>query len=274
MIFHLRIFCAQLSRAQWGGIGMLCLLFMFVLFEKLLIQGSTSAQNLNLVFSAPVEGMPLGTDHLGRSNSARLADAILNSLMMAGLCVTTAVVTGLLTGVWAGWKGGWADRVLSVWVNIVMALPGLVIVLLFGAIFPGSFVLLFIAISITMWADFFRVIRSRTMIAVRSDAFESSRLFGFGPWYLFRRHIWPVMKNDVYTLSCFGAGNAVLALAALGFLYVGLKPPRAELGMMMVELFRYYHQAFWVLIQPIVVVSMIILSCHLLSQGKNSEELV
>ncbi|CAM3649756.1 Glutathione transport system permease protein GsiD [Vibrio aerogenes CECT 7868] len=274
MIARISLLCSPLSRAQWGGIGMLCSLLVFVLFEKLLIQGSTSEQHLDLVFSAPVDGMPLGADHLGRSNSARLADAILNSLMMAVLCVSTAVVTGLFTGVWAGWKGGWVDRGFSVLVNIVMALPGLVIVLLFGAIFPGSFVLLFIAISITMWADFFRVIRSRTMLAVRSDAFESSCLFGFGPWYLFRRHIWPVMKTDVYTLSCFGAGNAVLALAALGFLYVGLKPPKAELGMMMVELFRYYHQAFWVLIQPIIVVSVIILSCHLLSQGKHAEEFV
>ncbi|ASA54863.1 ABC transporter permease [Vibrio gazogenes] len=256
----------KLYRTQWIGLSILTILLAFVLIEKLWFKGDIARQQLELTFAEPNWHDILGTDHYGRSNAARLADAIMNSLLMAGLCVTTASLLGTISGVWAGWQKGWVDRIFSLLVNIVMALPGLVLVLLFGAIFPGSFFLLFIAISITMWADYFRVIRSETQAAVLSDAFESSRLFGFSRWYLFRRHIWPEIRNDVYTLSCFGAGHAILSLAALGFLYVGLRPPHAELGMMMVELFRYYDQGFWVLLQPIVVVSLLIFSFHLLAQ--------
>jgi peptide/nickel transport system permease protein len=257
----------NVSRSRLLGLVILAGLVIFVIVEKWVIQGNIAQQHLDHIFTLPSWDEPLGTDQYGRSNSARLADAIFNSLCMAVLCVGTSSTLGIVTGVWAGWKKGWFDRFFSVWVNIVMALPGLILVLMFAAILPGSFFFYFVAISITMWADYYRVIRSRTRVIVASEAFESSRLFGFGSWYLFRRHLWPDIRADVYTLSCFGAGNAILALAALGFLYVGLRPPQAELGMMMVELFRYYHQAFWVLLQPIVAVSMMIVSFHLLSRG-------
>ncbi|MGR5542882.1 ABC transporter permease, partial [Vibrio campbellii] len=67
------------------------------------------------------------------------------------------------------------------------------------------------------------------------------------------------------TLACFGAGNSVLALASIGFVYVGLKPPHAELGLMMVELFPYYSDAAWVLLQPLFAVVLLVLSFHLIA---------
>ncbi|BCL70486.1 dipeptide transport system permease protein DppC [Vibrio nigripulchritudo ATCC 27043] len=258
------------TRSQQFGLFLISLLFVFVLAENLLFSSDPYKQNLALAFSAPDWAEPLGRDHYGRSNIARLSDAIQTSFFMAITCVLTSAIMGLAAGILAGWKGGWWDKTLSWLVNLVLAMPGLILVLLFGAIVPGSFWILYLAISLILWVEYFRVVRSRVMSLVVSPEVEASQLYGFSDFYIFKRHLWPELKRDIYTLACFGAGNSILTLASIGFLYVGLKPPEAELGLMMVELFRYYQQAPWVLAQPIVVVFLLVMGFHLLAKGDKS----
>ncbi|EKO3481004.1 ABC transporter permease [Vibrio fluvialis] len=260
----------QFSRSQWAGMSILAALVVFAAFEALIYRGDPAQQSLAQAFASPSWQEPLGRDHYGRSNYARLASAVSTSLLMAVVSVVTSAALGLLAGVTAAWKGGWWDKSLSWLVNMLLAMPGLILVLLFGAMVPGSFLILYLAISLMLWVEYFRVVRSRTLSLLRSPEIEASRLYGFGVWYQFKRHLWPELRTDLFTLGCFGAGNAILALASIGFLYVGLKPPAAELGLMMVELFRYYQQAPWVLVQPIAVVFLLVMSFHLLARGKQA----
>lgn len=254
---------------QYWGVLLIGLALAVVVIGKLFNQ-DPAIQNLSLAFSTPDWQEPLGRDHFGRSNLARLSDAIFTSLLLAGISVLTSASLGTFAGVVSGWKRGWWDRAFSFLMNIILAMPGLILVLLFAALIPGSFTILYIAIALILWVEFFRVTRNRTMSVIRSPEVEASILYGFGNWYVFKRHIWPHCKKDVFTLSCFGAGNTILALASLGFLHVGLKPPEAELGLMMVELFRYYHVAPWVLIQPLISVFVLVLGFHLLANGEQS----
>ena len=258
----------NLTKPQWLGLIIFATLLSVVILERTFYQGDIATQNLDLAFTTPSAEEPLGRDHFGRSNLARLSHAITTSLSMALVSITTAALLGTSMGVIAGWKQGWWDRIFSFNVNMILAMPGLILVLLFAAMVPGSFLILYIAISLMLWVDFFRVSRNRTLSLIKSPAVEASRLYGFNHWYIFKRHLWPDCRNDLFTLFCFGTGNSILALASLGFLHVGLKPPEAELGLMMVELFRYYHQAPWVLLQPVLTVFLLVLSFHLLAQGK------
>ncbi|MCG3722583.1 ABC transporter permease [Vibrio cincinnatiensis] len=260
----------HLSRTQWVGLSILFVLVTLTAIEWLFYQGDPAQQSLSQAFALPSWQEPFGRDHYGRSNYARLSSAIMTSLSMALFSVLTSASLGLLAGVAAAWKGGWWDKSLSWLVNLLLAMPGLILVLLFGAMLPGSFMILYFAISLILWVEYFRVVRSRTLTLLRSPEIEAARLYGFSSWYQFKRHLWPTLRTDLFTLGCFGAGNAILALASIGFLYVGLKPPAAELGLMMVELFRYYHQAPWVLLQPIAVVFLLVMSFHLLARGKHA----
>ncbi|GAM78086.1 dipeptide transport system permease protein dppC [Vibrio ishigakensis] len=113
------------------------------------------------------------------------------------------------------------------------------------------------------------MIRAKTLYLIRQPEVEAAQLFGFGPWHIFKRHLWPSFRKDVFTLACFGAGTSVLALASVGFVYVGLRPPHAELGLMMVELFPYYSDAPWVLLQPLTSVVIMVLGFHLIAGGKS-----
>ncbi|MCE8052035.1 ABC transporter permease [Halomonas daqingensis] len=260
-----RLALPTLNGRQRLGATLLALLLAFAWLVPWLFEADPARQQLTRILQLPTLAEPLGTDHLGRSLLARLASAVRLSLGMALLSVASAAVPGVILGVIAGWRGGWLDRVLGSMADAFLALPGLLLVLLLVAIAPGNFWALYVGISLVLWIEYFRAVRARTRVLVASPQLEASRLLGFGPFYLFRRHLWPELAPQVLTLAAFGAASAILAMAALGFVSVGLRPPTAELGLMMIELLPYYHEAPWAMAQPILVLFVLVLSLNLLA---------
>jgi len=258
----------DLNRGQRGGLFILGGLFAFALLEGLLHSVDPALQQLDNVFAAPSLDDPLGTDQFGRSMLARMGAALRLSMLLSITCVLTSASLGVALGAAAGWRQGLTDRVISFFVNMILALPGLVLILLFAGLAPGSLLMLYIAISLVLWVEYFRVVRAITRTTITAPQMQASRMLGFGWFYCFRRHIWPAIMMPVLTLAAFGAAASILALAAVGFVAVGLRPPTAELGLMMVELFPYYSDAPWVLAQPLLVVFLLVFSLNLLA-GKN-----
>jgi peptide/nickel transport system permease protein len=254
-----------LPAKRLAGIALLVPLAAFAWITPLIFDADPARQDLTRILAVPGAAEPLGTDHLGRSMLARLAAAIRLSLGLALMGVLTAAVPGVLLGVVAGWRSGWADRLLVVLSDAFLALPGLLLVLLLVAIAPGSFWSLYVGISLVLWIEYFRLTRALTRTLVASPQVEASRLLGFSPAYVFRRHLWPELAPMILTVAAFGAATAILAIAALGFVGIGLRPPTAELGLMMTELLPYYHEAPWILLQPIAVVFVLVLGLNLLA---------
>lgn len=260
---------ASLSSSQRVGAGLLTLLVLFAVLEGLLGRGDPALQNLAQRFATPSLADPLGTDPFGRSMLARMGAALRLSLSLSLVCVFTSAFIGVALGVAAGWRQGWVDRVLSFVLNVLLALPGLVLILLVAGLAPGSLLALYVAISLVLWVEYFRVVRAITRQVVASQPMQASRMLGFGWLYCLRRHVWPALRGPVATLAAFGAAGSIMALAALGFVAVGLRPPTAELGLMMVELFPYYSDAPWVLAQPVLAVLLLVLGLNLLA-GKRA----
>ncbi|WP_012069720.1 ABC transporter permease [Marinomonas sp.] len=259
----------KMRSSQWLGLGILLSLLAFSVLGVSLSPYSMSEQNLNAIMEAPSAAHWLGTDQYGRSMLTRMAHAVGLSFALSLMCMLTSSIVGTAFGVWAAWGGKKVDSVLGVVVNILLALPGLVVVLLFAAIVPGSFLMLYLAISLVQWVEYFRVVRAITQGVIQSPARQSSAMMGFGRWYQFKRHIWPAISPSVFTLAAFGGASAILTMASLGFVYVGIQPPLAELGLMTVELFPYYSDAPWLLAQPLVVIALMVFAFHLLA-GKRA----
>ena len=253
------------SVAQKCGAFLLCFLLAFAYLQPYFYTMDEEFQNLNKILQKPTALYWFGTDHFGRDMLSRLASAIRLSFSLILLSVGCSLLFGLLFGILAGYLGGWTDRILTFCSDIIMALPGLLLILLFAAIAPGTFWALYLGISLVMWVEFFRIVRALTQTIAGSAEIQSSRLMGMGFWYCFKRHFFPKLAPVVMTLSAFAAGNAVLALATLGFVNVGLRPPTPELGLMMTELFPYYYEAPWIFLQPVLVVFLLVLSFQLMS---------
>lgn len=259
----------EFKTSQKIGAGLLLSLLIFAVLEGVFHNGLSHVQHLDQAFALPNLQEPLGRDQFGRSMLARMGAALRLSLVLSLTCVATSAALGVLLGVAAGWWQGWVDRLLMFVLNILLALPGLVLILLLAGLAPGSLLMLYLAISLVLWVEYFRVVRALTRTQVQTSAMQASRMLGFGRWYCFWRHIWPALISPVLTLAAFGVANAILALAALGFVSVGMRPPTAELGLMMVELFPYYSDAPWVLAQPVLAVFGLVLSLNLLA-GRRS----
>jgi len=265
---------AQLRRrftyGQRAGIVLLGAIALFALFGPWLVGIDPARQQLVRFLEAPSLAHPLGFDQLGRDMLARLAHGARLSLALAGLSVLSAAIPGTLLGLLAAWRGGWLERVLAAVADAVLALPGLLLVLLLTAFTPGGFWPLYVGISLALWVEYFRVVRAASSILLASGHVEAARLLGFGPLHIARRHLAPELLPRLFTLMRFGFAGAVLAMAALGFVGVGLQPPTPELGVMMIELLPYYSEAPWLIGAPTLLLFLTLLGLLLLAPEREA----
>ncbi|MFC6672358.1 ABC transporter permease [Marinobacterium aestuariivivens] len=233
-----------------------------------LVPGDPYAQSLLDALGAPEAAAPFGYDHLGRSMIQRLAGALRLSLLIALAAVVCAFTFGMLLGVLAAWRGGWIDRVLVLIADSIQALPGLLLVLLVLAMLPVKPLALAVGLGLVLWIEFFRLTRASCRSLVASPGVKASGLLGFGPFYIFRRHLWPEIAPVLLTAGAFGGVTAIMTVAALGFVSVGMRAPTPELGLMMVELLPYWREAPAALLQPVIAIFLVLLGLNLVAGGR------
>ncbi len=221
-------------------------------------------QDLTGTLLAPNTEHWLGTDHLGRDNLARLGEGLRTSVGLALTSALLAVAMGTALGLLAATTGGWVDRALSIGADAVASIPGLLWVLLIAAMAPGQKWALYSGLVLTAWVEFFRLMRSQTRTALLGQPVQAARLLGFGTGYILWWHVLRPSAAMLLRLWAYAVATAVLAIAALGFISVGLRPPQAELGLMMTEALPYYYEAPWLLATPVVALVLMIGSLHAL----------
>jgi peptide/nickel transport system permease protein len=219
-----------------------------------LVLPDPAAQDLGRFLEGPSLAEPLGRDDYGRSVLARVAHATRLSLVLAAACVVTALLLGTVAGVAAAYAGGWVDAVLRSVSEAFVAIPALLVVLLVSALAPGGSIWgLYLGLALAQWVEYFRVVRARAGLVLGSPAVEAAGLLGLGPLHVVRRHLWPDLRPLLTTLAALGMVTSILAMSTLGFVKVGVQPPRAELGLMITESFPFYDVAPWMSLAPIAV---------------------
>ncbi|WEF24860.1 ABC transporter permease [Paracoccus sp. S3-43] len=258
------------TRTQWVGAAILALIVGFALLAPVLFPADPLRQSLRNTLGGPDAASPLGYDHLGRSLTARLAAALRLSLVIAAAAVVTSAVLGVAVGVLAAWRGGWADRLAALIADSFLALPGLLLVLIVSAIVPSTPLAFWIGLTLVLWIEYFRLTRATVSRLIAAPGVQASRLLGFGPVYVFRRHLWPELAPMLMTVAAFGAATAIMMIAALGFVSVGMRPPTPELGLMMVELLPYYREAPMALLTPVLATFLTLLGLNLIAGGRRA----
>lgn len=254
-----------LSRFGWA---MLALLLAFALLAPLVDPVGPFKQSLLKALSGADAAAPFGYDHLGRSIFARLAHALRLSLMLAFAATATAALIGIALGAVASWRGGWIDRALCLLADSVLALPALLMILMMGVILPATALAFWAGLAAVQWIEFFRLTRAAARSHLASPAVEAATLQGFGPLWIFRRILWPEIGPMLRTAMAFGVANAIAAIAALGFVSVGMRAPTPELGLMMVELLPSWREAPFALLQPVLACFLVLLSLNLIAGAR------
>lgn len=212
-------------------------------------------------------GHLLGTDALGRDMLSRLLYGGRGAILTALAATVLSMAFGLVVGVLGGYFGGWLDWGLTVLTNIFQGLPGTcLMVAVAGVLGPGAEHLV-LALVLTSWAGFSRVVRTET-IRVREATFvENLRALGAGPVRLLCCHVVPNLLPNLVVLFTTRLGRGVLSVAALSFLGLGLPPPAPDWSVMINDARLHYRSAPYLLMEPGVCILLLLLSLNLLGDA-------
>ena len=210
---------------------------------------------------------PLGNDTLGRCLLSRILFGTRASIGLGAAVVIISCLLGVWVGLVAGYAGGYVDECLMRITDIFFAFPGIVAAMaVAGLLGPGT-VNLLLALSVTSWMRYARVVRGITLSARERDYVKAAQLAGVSRSAIIRSHLLPAGMPSIAVLATVGLGKAILAVSALGFLGFGVQPPHVEWGMLLMEGKDYILSAPHLSIFPGLVVMVAVLSFNIIGDN-------
>lgn len=221
---------------------------------------------------APSAAHWFGTDATGRDMFSRVVHGASHSLTAATVAVAVGLVAGTTIGVLAGAIGGFVEEALMRLVDVLLAIPGLLLSLSVVILLGFGTTNAAIAVGITSIATFARLSRSRVLEVRRSEYVEAALGSGGTLPAILWRHVLPNSAAPVIALAALQLGSAILQISTLGFLGYGAPPPTPEWGLLIAEGRDYVATAWWLTLLPGLVVAAVVLSTNRLSEAIGAGE--
>jgi len=210
---------------------------------------------------------PLGTDELGRCLLSRLLYGARVSLLI-GLCaVLLALLPGVLLGLLAAFHERWLSPAIMRLMDILLALPGLLLAICVITVLGPGLVNTVIAIAVSALPGYVRLTRAAALAERGKDYVTASRVAGAGSWRLMFDTVLPNCLAPLIVNATLSFSSAVLETAALGFLGLGVQPPLPEWGSMLSAARDYIERAPWVVTMPGLTILVTVLSINLMGDG-------
>lgn len=241
---------ARLPPSLLAGGAMLLLLGSAVLIAPWLVPYDPNGQNFDLLLQAPSPAHPFGTDNFGRDVLTRVLYGAGIDLRIGVLAVIFPFVFGSIAGAVAGYSGGWVDAVVMRTVDVITAVPFLVLVIAVVAFLGPGERNIFIAIGGVGWITYSRLVRGEVLREKHLEYVAAARTLGFRRWRIIMGHILPNAIPPAVTFVASDVVLVILTTAALGFLGLGIRPPAPEWGMMIAEGREFLSGGWWVATMP------------------------
>jgi ABC-type dipeptide/oligopeptide/nickel transport system permease subunit len=260
---QLRLFSRNVG-ALIGGVFMLILLITAVL-SPLLITSDPNAFGLNALSGISL-AHPMGTDQYGRDILIRIVVGGRSTLFTSLIAVAIGGIIGSLIGMIAGYATGWVDGILGLVTDIMLALPGLILILMVVAILGPGPVNVQIAVGISLIPVYSRLVRA-TVLELRTLPYvEAARALGCSPLRIMGQHLLPNLIMPLLVLSSTAIGWAIASGAAVNYLGLGVQLPNADWGLDLAQSVNYLAVAWWVMF-PGLMIMLSILAVNLIGDG-------
>lgn len=241
-------------------LGMIVMSFIYTPYEvdAMDSQARYEAPNLNHIF---------GTDNLGRDVFSRTIVALRTSFFISLVSIGTALMVAILLGGAMGYFGGMLDRILVRTIDVIAAIPSILLALVIVSITgvgPGS---VLFALFIAFIPSFTRVVRAEFIKEKGLDYVENAKLLGARPLRIMFVHILPNTLSVILSSGVIGFNNAILAESSLSYLSLGVAPPNASLGVMLSDAQSSLINAPWCAVFPGLFLMLMVLGISLLNES-------
>lgn len=209
----------------------------------------------------------LGTDDLGRDLLSRLIYAAPVSLGIGFFVVLFTCVFGVILGLLSGSLGGWVDSVIMRLMDILMALPSILLAIVVVAVLGPSLMNTVIAVGIVNLPNVVRIVRAAIMVEKKKNYVIASRSFGASWFRIYVINVLPNCMAPLLIQATFGFSDGILNAAALGFLGLGAQPPTPEWGTMLSDARSYIESASYLVTLPGLCILIVVIAFNLLGDG-------
>ncbi|WP_442808378.1 ABC transporter permease subunit [Trinickia soli] len=270
----LREFWSNFSRNRGAvGAGVIVLVLVFIaIFAPLIAPHSPIEQYRDYVKIPPawLDGgnwrFVLGTDEAGRDILSRLMYGARMSFWIGFVSVVLALIPGIVLGLCAAFFG-WADTPIMRTMDVLLALPSLLLAVAVVAIIGPGLTNTMFAIAIVALPGYVRLTRASAQGELPKEYVTASRVAGAGTPRLMFSQVLPNCTAPLIVQATLGFSSAILDAAALGFLGLGVQPPTAEWGAMLASARDYIDNAWWIVTMPGMAILISVLAINLLGDG-------
>jgi peptide/nickel transport system permease protein len=232
------------------GLGIVVFVTLFCFVGPLIYHTDQTTVNLNNAELSPRAGHLLGTDEFGFDVIGRLMIGGQTSLEIGIAAALVATVFGVLWGAIAGFFGGWIDALLMRFVDVMLAIPSLFLLLFLAVAFPRTVPILILVVAITAWLIPARLVRAEALTLRTRDYVQAVTMMGGGGFRIVLRHIIPNSIGTIMVNATFQVADAILLVAAINFLGLGIAPPATNWGAMLSSGVDLVYDGWWWLIYP------------------------
>ncbi|HEY7418016.1 MAG TPA: ABC transporter permease, partial [Ktedonobacteraceae bacterium] len=242
-------------------------------------------QELSRTDEGPSAMYWLGTDSIGRDQLARLMQGLRISFMVAILVEIITDILGISVGILAGYYGGWVDQFLARFVDVMFAFPGLLFTILvagiFGTVADSAFshvpiigangsarlVLVGITLAVVSWPVLARLVRGQTLQLKEQQFIEAAKTSGTRDLGILMRHIFPNLFAIIIVTISFDIPTTIVAEAGLSFLGLGVQPPGASVGIMILDGSNVIDTHPWEVLLPAITLTILVLTLSFIGDG-------
>lgn len=250
------------------GVVLVVIFVIFALFAPWIAPQDPAAIDLPARLTSASSSHWLGTDELGRDILSRVIYGARISMYVGSCIVLTSLVLGLIIGSIAGYYGGWIDQFFNVVVmNAFLSFPGILIAIAFVAFRGPGITNLVVALSLSGWVGYARLVRGQVLAAREREFVEAARAIGASDLRIITRHILPNIIQPVVVQSAIGMAGAILAEATMSFLGLGVPPPTASWGAMLNDGRAHLFDAPHLVLFPALAVMLAVLSFNFIGDA-------
>jgi peptide/nickel transport system permease protein len=256
------------NRLAVTGVGILLFFVLFSFVGPIFYHGNYLTSNLIDTNLAPGAGFPLGTSNQGYDELALLMKGGQAALEVGFFSAAVAIIIGALYGAISGLAGGFLDALLMRIVDVFLSIPFLFIVLIVAVRYGASVLSLSLLIGGFSWLVPARLVRGEVLALRVRDFVSAARVAGAGRSRLIGRHLLPNALGVVIVNVTFQVADAILAIAALGFLGFGLQWPNQDWGDLLSNGVTYLQDGYWWQVYPVgVCIVLVVMACNLIGDA-------